>query len=357
MSDLTGRHSRSYAESKLILGLIFQPRAQAAPAATAPTPRLAIDAVTAQYGALTALRDVSLSVSPGEVLCLVGPSGSGKSTLLRVIAGIERPTGGRIDIDGKPVAGPSTFVNPEHRAVGMVFQDFALFPHLTVAQNVAFGLRAFDSRQRTEIVTRMLDRVGLTRYSSSYPHTLSGGERQRVALARALAPSPRILLMDEPFSSLDSRLRDRVRQQTLDVLRETSTTTIVVTHDPDEAMRIGDRLVLLRDGCVEQVGTPRELYAQPKSLFAARFFSDVNELPGRVYIRPEHLRIASRPTAVSARVVRSEFRGDGDHVLLAVDGADAPVSLRTFGRTCLAAGDAVHLEVPEENILPISHEH
>ena len=341
----------------MILGLIFQPRRHAAPAVDSSTLRLTIDGVTAQYGALTVLHDVSLSMAAGEVLSLVGPSGSGKSTLLRLIAGIERPTGGRIAIDSNVVAGPSRFVNPEHRAVGMVFQDFALFPHLTVSQNVAFGLRALDRRQSAETVTRMLDRVGLTRYASSYPHTLSGGERQRVALARALAPCPRILLMDEPFSSLDSRLRDHVRQQTLDVLRETGTTTIVVTHDPDEAMRIGDRLVLLRDGRIEQVGTPREIYAQPRSLFAARFFSDVNELPGQVYIRPEHLRIASRPTAVSARVIRAEFRGDCDHVLLTVDGAPAPVALRTFGRTSLLPGDAVHLEVPDESILPISHEH
>ena len=303
------------------------------------------------------MREVSLDIAAGEVVGLVGPSGSGKSTLLRLIACIERPSAGRVAIDGRDVAGLGVFVNPEHRAVGMVFQDFALFPHLTVAENVAFGLRGKSRKDAAEIVRTMLDRVGLARYAGSYPHTLSGGERQRVALARALAPSPRILLMDEPFSSLDSRLRDRVRRQTMDVLREMKTTTIVVTHEPDEAMCIADRIALMREGHLEQIGTPRELYARPKTLFAARFFSDVNELPGRIYIRPEHLRIATTPTTVPARVVRSEFRGEVDHVVLTVEGVATPVTLRTFGRTSLAAGDAVHLEIPEENVLALSQDH
>lgn len=343
----------------MILSLIFSARPKPALSASPllTQDRLALQNVTAKYGAVTAVRDVSLSVTAGEVICLVGPSGSGKSTLLRLVAGIERPAAGRISIDGREVAGPGRFVVPEERAVGMVFQDFALFPHLTVAENVAFGLRGARKREAAAIVARMLDRVGMARYAPAYPHTLSGGERQRVALARALAPSPRILLMDEPFSSLDSRLRDHVRHETLDILRETRTTTIVVTHDPDEAMRIGDRIALLREGCLEQVGSPQELYARPTTLFAARFFSDVNELPGQVFIRPEHLRIASRPTDVAARVVRSEFRGEIDHVVLSVDGVARPVTLRAFGRTCLAPGDAIHLEVPEENVLVVSHEH
>ena len=366
----------------MILSLIFSARRPV----PVPDPiihshsRVALEQVSLCYGALRALTDVSFAVAPGEVLCLLGPSGSGKSTLLRLVAGVERPTSGEIAIDGVTVAGPRSFVEPERRAVGMVFQDFALFPHLTVAQNVAFGLRGLVKAAAAEQVAAMLDRVGLTRYAASYPHMLSGGERQRVALARALAPSPRVLLMDEPFSSLDGRLRDRVRQETMDILRETKTTTIVVTHEPDEALRIADRIALLREGRLEQLGTPRELYAQPATMFAARFFSDVNELPGtirdgrietplgtfaaphghaagRVCIRPEHLRIAAQPTRVSARVVRSEFRGEVDHVVLTVDGVSAPVTLRAFGRTRLAPGDAVHLEVPEENVLVVPLEH
>jgi iron(III) transport system ATP-binding protein len=346
------------------------------------TARLAVEGVSVHYPAVTALRDVSFTVAPGEVVCLLGPSGSGKSTLLRLVAGVERPTAGRIVIDGLEVAGPRAFVAPERRAVGMVFQDYALFPHLTVTENVAFGLKGYSKTDAAARAAAMLARVGLTRYARSYPHMLSGGERQRVALARALAPSPRILLMDEPFSSLDGRLRDHVRQETMDILRETRTTTIVVTHEPDEALRIADRIVLLREGTLEQVGTPQELYARPATMFAARFFSDVNELPGiyrdgrietalgtfkapkapstmatRVCIRPEHLRIASGPTSVPARVVRSEFRGEIDHVVLTVDGVATPVTLRAFGRTSLLPGDAIHLEVPEENVLVVPYEH
>jgi iron(III) transport system ATP-binding protein len=346
------------------------------------TVRLAVEGVSVQYPTASALRDVSFTVARGEVVCLLGPSGSGKSTLLRLVAGVERPTSGRIAIDGVEVAGARAFVAPEKRAVGMVFQDFALFPHLTVSENVAFGLRGLSKGDSAEKVAAMLDRVGLTGHARSYPHMLSGGERQRVALARALAPSPRILLMDEPFSSLDSRLRDHVRQETMDILRETKTTTIVVTHEPDEALRIADRIALLREGRLEQVGTPQDLYTRPATMFAARFFSDVNELPGtyldgrietalgtfdapgapltraaRVCIRPEHLRIASGPTSLPARVVRSEFRGEIDHVVLSVDGVASPVTLRAFGRTSLVPGDAIHLEVPEENVLVVPYEH
>ena len=377
---LTAPRATLYAGYKVILGLILG-AGSTTPAdagASDPTARLSVDRISMRYGASTALHDVSLSITPGEVLCLVGPSGSGKSTLLRLIAGVERPTAGRIWIDGREVAGPRVFVEPERRSVGMVFQDFALFPHLTVAQNVAFGLKGMARADVDARVASLLERVGLTRYARSYPHVLSGGERQRVALARALAPEPRILLMDEPFSSLDRRLRDTVRQETLDILRDTQTTAMVVTHDPDEAQRIGDRIALLRDGRLVQTGSPQELYTRPANVFAARFFSDVNELPGicrdgyietplgrfvapevapnkpaRVCIRPEHLRISSSPTSVPARVVRSEFRGEIDHLVLTVDGLTAPVTLRAFGRTSLAPGDAIHVEVPQDRVLVV----
>ena len=368
----------------MILSLIFPGRAANGRTSSAPVPdaRLAMDDVSVRYGRVAALRDLSLRVTAGEVLCLLGPSGSGKSTLLRLVAGVERPSAGRIAIDGQVVSGSGVFVNPEQRAVGMVFQDFALFPHLTVAENVAFGLKARPRREAVTVVGALLERVGMTRYANAFPHTLSGGERQRVALARALAPSPRMLLMDEPFSSLDTRLRDHVRQQTMDVLRDTKTTTIIVTHEPDEAMRIADRIALLREGRLEQIGTPQELYTRPRTLFAARFFSDVNEVPAtyrdgrletplgsflapsaqvpgdtRVCIRPEHLRIATCPTKVPARVVRSEFRGEIDHLVLNVAGVPTPLTLRAFGRTSLSPGDAIHLEVPEENVLVVPREH
>jgi iron(III) transport system ATP-binding protein len=243
-------------------------------------PRVAVDQVSRRYGAVEALQDASLAVAEEEIVCLLGPSGSGKSTLLRLLAGIERPSSGRVLLDGREVAGPGRFVEPEQRRVGMVFQDYALFPHLTVAANVAFGLRGRRRAEQETTVRALLQRVGLHAYASRYPHELSGGERQRVALARALAPGPRVLLMDEPFSSLDDRLRRRVRQETADLLREMRTTAVVVTHDPDEAMQIADRIALLHAGRLVQCDTPEALYARPETLFAARFFSALNELPG-----------------------------------------------------------------------------
>jgi len=342
---------------------------------------LSLEDVTLRYGAVVALNGVSLSVDPAEIVCLLGPSGSGKSTLLRVVAGVERPTAGRVLVGGLEVAGPGRFVEPEQRRVGMVFQDYALFPHLTVAANVAFGLRGWRRADADRAVAAMLERVDLQRYAGSYPHMLSGGERQRVALARALAPNPRVLLMDEPFSSLDGRLRDQVRQQTLDLLRDTRTTTILVTHDPHEAVRIADRIALLKAGRLVQCGSPEELYTRPLTRFAASFFSDINELRGvcrngyidtplgsfaaphlaensacSVCIRPQHLRIAGCPTGICAQVLRSEFLGETDHVVVSVPGLQTPITVRTSGRARLAPGDAAYLEVHARDVLVMAHD-
>jgi iron(III) transport system ATP-binding protein len=308
---------------------------------------LILEDIVMRFGKTVVLDRVSIEVGPGEVVCLLGPSGSGKSTLLRAVAGIERVTSGRIVLDGIEVSGPRGFVEPEQRRVGMVFQDYALFPHLTVAANVAFGVH----RDRGAIAN-LLQRLGLERLKDSYPHMLSGGESQRVALARAMAPQPRVLLMDEPFSSLDSRLRDDVRRHTLEFVRESKTTTIIVTHDPDEAMRIGDRIALLDAGRLIQFGTPEELYSRPSTLFAARFFSDVAAVSGSyangrvetalgsfaapefnagnqatACIRPQHLRVAPGPAGVPARVVSSEFSGAHLQLLVMLDGLETPVAL------------------------------
>jgi iron(III) transport system ATP-binding protein len=323
---------------------------------------LVVEQLSVRFGAVTALHDVSFTVARGEIVCLLGPSGSGKSTLLRLIAGIDRPASGRILIDGTEVAGPEAFVEPEARRVGMVFQDYALFPHLTVAANVAFGARG-----RERAGAELLARLGLERLAGSYPHMLSGGERQRVALARAMTPQPRILLMDEPFSSLDSRLREDVRRQTLAFLRETGTTTVIVTHDPDEALRIADRIALLDAGRLVQIGSPQELYAAPRTLFAARFFSEIAALPGtcrdgrvdtalgsfaaarvtpgaRAFacLRPEHLTLASAPTPIVGRVVGSQFCGDARELLVAVDGVDAPLTLRVSREQAAEVPDELH---------------
>jgi len=336
---------------------------------------LRVEDLSVRFGTVAAVDGVSFDVRRGEVLCLLGPSGSGKSTLLRVIAGVERATAGRIVLDGVDVDAPGRFVEPEDRHVGMVFQDYALFPHLTVEQNVAFGL----ARRARGAVRGLLEQLGLGAHASSYPHQLSGGERQRVALLRALAPKPHLLLMDEPFSSLDSRLRDDVRRRTLDFVRASGTTTVIVTHDPDEALRIADRIALLDRGRLVQIGTPEELYCRPKTLFAARFFSDVAALPGTcshgcvdtplgrfrapleegsgaiACVRPQHLRLAAAPTAIVGRVVSSEFRGDSRYLLVAVDGVDAPLVLRapsqpSYESEAPAPGMPVYLEIDADDV-------
>jgi iron(III) transport system ATP-binding protein len=260
----------------------------------------------------------------------------------------------------------------------MVFQDYALFPHLTVAANVAFGLNGHDRSGAARTAAGLLERVGLSRYAGSYPHVLSGGERQRVALARALAPKPRVLLMDEPFSSLDRQLRDRIRRDTFDLLRELGTTTIVVTHDPGEAIGVADRIALLRQGRLLQFGTAEELYARPTSAFAARFFGDVNELTGtcrdgcidtpfgsfaaphlpdraaaRVCIRPQHLRVADTATNLTARVLASEFLGEANRVVVEVGELGHPVALRVPGRARLTPGDTIHLDLDAHGVFVV----
>ncbi len=234
--------------------------------------------IAKQYGAYTALADISLDIAAGEVVCLLGPSGCGKTTLLRLASGIERPTSGEVLLNDRVVASPDVFVAPENRNVGLMFQDFALFPHLTILQNVAFGLKALDKDVAQREAYAALTRVGLDGYADAHPHILSGGQQQRVALARALAPRPSVILMDEPFSGLDVQLRETVRNETLALLRETRATCLLVTHDPDEAMQLGDRIAVMREGYLVQVGNAQALYHEPADLFVARLFSQINEL-------------------------------------------------------------------------------
>lgn len=237
---------------------------------------LAFRNVSHRYGDRETLHGIDLEIAPREVISLLGPSGSGKTTLLRLAAGLLAPTSGEIVVDGRAVSSPDSVLPPERRGIGLVFQDFALFPHLTILQNVGFGLTRLSRVERDEYALRMLERVGLTDAAALYPHHLSGGEQQRVALARALAPKPGILLMDEPFSGLDARLRESVREETLSVLRDTRSTVVVVTHDPEEALKISDRIALMENGRLVQTGTCGELYNHPNSYFAARFFSELN---------------------------------------------------------------------------------
>jgi len=315
--------------------------------------RLAFDNIRHAFaGSGETLRGVSLVAEPGEVLCLLGPSGSGKTTLLRIAAGIEAQTSGRVLLNDREIAGPSVFLPPEKRSIGLVFQDFALFPHMTILENVRFGLTALSRDEARSEAMVALDRVGLAHYADAYPHILSGGEQQRVALARALAPRPAVLLMDEPFSGLDSRLKDAVRAETLAILRESRATAIVVTHDAEEAMRMGDRIALLNAGGLVQAGTAEDLYLRPSSLFVAGFFSELNVFDGivgsgsarfalgateaagfadgpvRIAVRSTGFDISETAGAVQARVISRRYLGVVEQLELAVAGTETSVRAR-----------------------------
>jgi len=225
----------------------------------------------------------NLEVRAGEVLCLLGPSGCGKTSLLRTVAGLQPLSEGRILIDGRCVAeAGGAHQPPEHRRVGLAFQEPALFPHLRVLDNVTFGLKGTSEKERRQRALHLLELFGMSEWAQAYPHTLSGGQQQRVALARALAPSPKIMLLDEPFASLDARLRDQIRDDTLHVLKRLGAATMLVTHDPEEAMFMADRIALMRNGRIVQTGTPRQLFREPREPFVVSFFGAANEWQGEV---------------------------------------------------------------------------
>ena len=243
---------------------------------------LVLENVSRAFDGRVAADAVTLTVEPGEVVCLLGPSGCGKTTTLRLAAGLEPADSGRITIGGQVMDGDNTFVAPESRNVGLVFQDFALFPHLDVRANVEFGVGDQPPDARRRLTSDLLERMNLSALGSAFPHTLSGGEQQRVALARALAPGPKVMLMDEPFSGLDFRLRDQVGEETLALMRQLGAATLMVTHDSDEAMRLGDRVALMNLGRIIQAGTPADLYQHPVNTFSAKFFSEINLIGGFV---------------------------------------------------------------------------
>lgn len=238
-----------------------------------------LDNVTKTYteGEDAAVNQVSLTVAEGTIATLLGPSGCGKTTTLRLIAGFERPEAGRIAIGGRTVVDAGTWVPPEKRGIGMVFQDYALFPHLNVERNTAFGLKGRDVKDK---VRATLNMVGLGSYLHAMPNQLSGGQQQRVALARALARDPVVILLDEPFSNLDTDLRSQMRQEVVEILRQAKATAIFVTHDQKEALAISDTIVVMKDGTIQQKGSPREIYQFPETAFVASFVGQSNLLRG-----------------------------------------------------------------------------
>ncbi|WP_205484373.1 ABC transporter ATP-binding protein [Arthrobacter sp. Alg241-R88] len=254
------------------------------PAGTETAPAaLVFESVSKHYGRAVGVDMLDLAVPAGELVTLIGPSGCGKSTTLRLAAGLERPDGGTIRVAGDVVADKRRFVEPEQRRVGLVFQDYALFPHMTVAQNVEFGLDRLSRGERKARAGEVLDLVRLAHFAGRYPHELSGGEQQRVALARALAPRPAVVLLDEPFSSLDESLRAQVRRDTVATLREAGTTGVLVTHDQTEALSVGTRVVVMRGGVIEQADTPEKVFEQPATRFVASFMGDADFLPAHVH--------------------------------------------------------------------------
>jgi iron(III) transport system ATP-binding protein len=300
-----------------------------------------IEGVTKRFGDVVAVDAADLVVGRGEIVALLGPSGCGKTTLLRLVAGFERPDEGTIELDGRRVAGAGAWTAPESRRVGMVFQDYALFPHLSVADNVGFGLRREDRSGR---VPALLEAVDLGGLGARYPHELSGGQQQRVALARALAPSPQIVLLDEPWSNVDPQLRAELREEVSSVLRPLGVTAILVTHDREEAFSLADRVALMRDGAIVQVGLPEELYFAPASRWAAEFVGACNVLPGiveqagvrtpvgvfpangaagsvEVLVRPELVSLEPDPDG-RGEVVAREFRGHDVFYRVLLDGVE-----------------------------------
>jgi iron(III) transport system ATP-binding protein len=262
-------------------------------------------------------------VPAATTLALLGPSGCGKTTLLRAIAGLEPLLGGSVVLDDRLVAGPGAFVAPEQRRIGMVFQDAALFPHLSVADNVGFGLRALTRHDRRDRVDEMLDLVGVASLADRKPGTLSGGQRQRVALARSLAPAPAVLLLDEPFSALDASLRARLRHEVVSIIRSVGVTAVFVTHDQEEAFVIGDQVAVMRHGSICQIGTPEELYAAPADEWVADFVGDANMVDGVASGRTAETVVGTVPLEVEHRgAVRVLVRPEALHV---VAGDDAEV--------------------------------
>ena len=325
---------------------------------------------TKRFGNTLAADRVSFSLQPGEILAILGPSGCGKTTVLRLIAGFETLTEGEIVIKGRSVSTPSRQVPPERRGVGMVFQEYALFPHLTVARNIAFGLGGLPDQERRRRLGEVMDLVRLTGLEQRYPHELSGGQQQRVALARTLAPRPVTILLDEPFGSLDTTMRAEMRREVGEILRRNEITAVFVTHDREEAFVMADRVAVMRDGRLDQIDTPADLYNSPATQFVAQISGTCDFLSGEVRngriitelgplsaevrpndapdgtpvdvaVRPDDVQLAPDPNGDSVVVAR-EFRGD-EVILVVATPSGATLRCRRHHYSTLPTGTRVTL--------------
>ncbi len=311
---------------------------------------LKVEHVSHRYGDLLVIDDVEIEVAPAEVVCVLGPSGCGKTTMLRVIAGLEDLQQGRIIVDGRVVADENVDIPPEERSVSLLFQDFALFPHLNVFDNVVFGLMHLSTEEGEERAKEVLEQVGMLDCAKLYPHVLSGGQQQRVALARARAPRPRMMLLDEPFSNLDVGLRAQVRDLVLHVLKNSTSMTLMVTHDSEEAMFMGDRIAVMRAGRFIQQGTPEELYYRPFDGFVMRLFGEVNRIEGRVLNGHVETPLgrACAPGLAEGAAAEVLVRAEG----IVVDGS-GPAQGRVMTKRMLGRSSMLHISVPGDNGDPL----
>jgi sulfate transport system ATP-binding protein len=312
--------------------------------------RIDVNAVSKQFGEFTALEDVTLSVVEGSLTALLGPSGSGKSTLLRIVAGLEVPDAGVVSIDGADV----TAARPQDRGIGFVFQHYAAFTHMSVRQNVAFGLK-IRKRPRPEVTERvgeLLELVGLTKWADQRPDQLSGGQRQRMALARALAVQPRVLLLDEPFGALDANVRAELRRWLRRLHDEQGVTTVLVTHDQEEAMEVADTIAVMNAGRIEQIGSPREVYDRPATDFVMGFLGPVSRIDGRL-VRPHDVAVSLMPSeeAIEAMVKRVVHLGFEVRVELELPEGELARAQLTRAQTDeleIGRGDIVYVRPPQE---------
>jgi len=338
-------------------------------------PRLRVENLNWTNSGKKIVSDISLSLFPGEVLCLLGDSGCGKTSLLRLISGLEKEDSGEIFINEEIISSKKFSALPENRPVSMIFQDYALFPHMTVYQNIAYGVSALQKEQKKSKIDKIIRDLDIQEHLKKYPHELSGGEQQRVALARAIAPEPLILLMDEPFSGLDRSLREYIREETISLLRNSQAAIILVTHDPEEAMLVGDRIALMRNGKINQIGTNDEMIFQPINDYTVSTFSNVNtyqsviknkkvetpfgffEIPdnisgnqAKILIRDQAFQIVSPTENNSYKVNQIDYTGENSRIELRATNSDTQVKITVPGKTSVKLDDKIGLSVDKRYV-------